>query len=228
MYLVPINYKGLINCDPVSDFANNFFIYLDKRAFFKYISEVNIYGFFNPQYFSKMSKKFKDPKNNEITILSKHTTNITFNIGMDNKDIIEAFLNPESEYYYKKFFNLYYPLDDKYNLFENKEWINRYNKNLRTNEIISYDFRAEEALENAYKKFKDNKLPRLYLKFEFQPFFEPYPDNKNITDIVIDFCIVKLNYIGFVPLNGDKFYFKNDYENNYVGKNDPYTIHTDN
>jgi len=227
LYLVPLNYKGLINCNPVSDFATEFFIYLDKRAFFKYISEVNIYGFFDPQYFSIVSKKLKDPKNNEITVKSKYTTKITFEIGIDDKNIMDAFLNPNSDYYYKKFFNLYYPNDEKYNFFENKEWLKRYNRNLRANELIDYDFRTEEALENAYKKFKDNKLPRLYLKFEFYPFFEPYPDAKNTTDIAIIFCVAKLNYIGTVRLDGDKFYFKNDYEDNYVGKNDPYVLHLD-
>ena len=159
-YLVPIDSKEEINQSPISIESNYIEIDITKDLFFEKIQEINFCGIIDLNQYPKINKKIDSL---DIDVNAQYKFNYILDFKIFDPDLIKQFLDPKSKFYYKNFINLYFPLEKGKKLFNLKD---DFKENLRSNNLIKYDYKTELAL---YFFSQKKDIKNLRIKFLVMP-----------------------------------------------------------
>ena len=159
-YLVAIDSKEEINQSPISIDSNYISINVTKDLFFEKIQEINFCGLIDLNQYPKINKKI-DSLN--IDVKAQYNFNYILDLKFFDSDLVKQFLNPKSNFYYKNFINLYFPLEKGKKLFNLND---DFKENLRSNNLIKYDYQTELAL---YFFSQKKDIKNLRIKFLIMP-----------------------------------------------------------
>jgi len=206
-YLSPANYAGKIDWKPASEEADIYEILFSKDLFFRRIREINFHGLINIDKF-KIVYDETDPFN-----IKKSSPEILLRINIMDKEVIERFFNPDSNFFIEKFFNIYIDSNDKQYLFGNTG-ADSSNKISKINNGVFFDYLSKNIMEKCYNDFKNGKILSVSLLLKFRLNINKIHNNFYIHSIYAN--IIELSH-EIIEGESVKYEKDEDIKYNYTG-----------